>query len=312
MNYDIIGDIHGHYYELTVLLKKMGYQYDGVSWGHPDRRVLFVGDYIDRGPMIPQVIQLVQDMTKNHQAIALMGNHELNAILFNQKKETGGYVREHSIKNWHQHSETLSQFNQLKDADKKYAEFIEWSKALPMYFENEHFRAIHATWHPKSIELLEQMDANKKRGDDFFREAGREGSELYEHTEIILKGIEIPLPDEVSFIDKDGTLREEARIKWWKESSETQANEYIFGADLGDAGGQLASDIFDSEWFYAEEKPVFFGHYWLRNQIQIQSPYVCCLDYSIGKKDRLVAYRYSGERVLSSGNFVQVGYGELG
>jgi len=46
--YDIIGDIHGHYDVLTILLKKMGYQYDGISWGHRDRKVLLVGDYIDR------------------------------------------------------------------------------------------------------------------------------------------------------------------------------------------------------------------------------------------------------------------------
>lgn len=53
---DFIGDIHEHADKLEKLLIKLGYtQVDG-AYSHPDRKVLFVGDYIDRGPKIRETI----------------------------------------------------------------------------------------------------------------------------------------------------------------------------------------------------------------------------------------------------------------
>ncbi len=46
--FDIIGDVHGCYNELTELLKNLGY--DLNTFTHPDnRKVIFVGDICDRG-----------------------------------------------------------------------------------------------------------------------------------------------------------------------------------------------------------------------------------------------------------------------
>lgn len=50
MAYGIIGDIHGHSTKLEALLGKMGYRQTGGTWRHPDRTVIFVGDFVDRGP----------------------------------------------------------------------------------------------------------------------------------------------------------------------------------------------------------------------------------------------------------------------
>jgi hypothetical protein len=47
--YDFIGDIHGYADKLEALLKKMGYSLKNGAYAHPERKVLFVGDYIDRG-----------------------------------------------------------------------------------------------------------------------------------------------------------------------------------------------------------------------------------------------------------------------
>lgn len=54
--FDVIGDIHGCYAELTELLRELGYEVasDGVAVTPPDgRRAVFVGDYGDRGPDTP-------------------------------------------------------------------------------------------------------------------------------------------------------------------------------------------------------------------------------------------------------------------
>ena len=61
---DLIGDIHGHADELEALLKKLGYAVKNGSYAHPERTVLFVGDYIDRGPKIRETLDLVRRMVE--------------------------------------------------------------------------------------------------------------------------------------------------------------------------------------------------------------------------------------------------------
>ena len=52
--YDIIGDIHGYADVLETLLRKLGYEKPTGIWRHPaGRKVLFLGDFIDRGPDDP-------------------------------------------------------------------------------------------------------------------------------------------------------------------------------------------------------------------------------------------------------------------
>jgi len=52
-------------------------------------------------------------MVDSGDAIALCGNHEHNAICFNMMMQNG-YLREYSIKNIKQHSETLMQYHELR------------------------------------------------------------------------------------------------------------------------------------------------------------------------------------------------------
>lgn len=61
-NYDIIGDIHGHAEALRRLLQKMDYREDGGVFRHPDRQVIFVGDFIDRGPEQREVLRVARAM----------------------------------------------------------------------------------------------------------------------------------------------------------------------------------------------------------------------------------------------------------
>jgi len=62
---DLIGDIHGHADKLEELLLKLGYTKNRGAFSHPDRKVLFVGDYIDRGPKIKETLQIVKGTSKN-------------------------------------------------------------------------------------------------------------------------------------------------------------------------------------------------------------------------------------------------------
>ncbi|MGH9056608.1 MAG: polynucleotide kinase-phosphatase [Acidimicrobiales bacterium] len=81
--FDVIGDIHGCYAELTDLLRELGYQVaaDGVEVTPPaGRRAIFVGDYGDRGPDTPAVLKLVMSMAEAGTAICLPGNHDIKLV----------------------------------------------------------------------------------------------------------------------------------------------------------------------------------------------------------------------------------------
>jgi protein phosphatase len=78
--FDVIGDIHGCYSELTHLLGRLGYEIasDRVTVTPPaGRRAVFLGDYGDRGPDTPAVLKLVMAMAGAGTAICLPGNHDI-------------------------------------------------------------------------------------------------------------------------------------------------------------------------------------------------------------------------------------------
>jgi protein phosphatase len=83
--FDIIGDVHGCYEELTTLLDKLGYRIENGSAGAkaipPDgRRAIFVGDLVDRGPKIPEVLRLVMRMVEDGTAFCVPGNHDMKLM----------------------------------------------------------------------------------------------------------------------------------------------------------------------------------------------------------------------------------------
>ena len=85
--FDVIGDVHGCLDELLVLLDRLGYavardeQGRAVDAEHPrGRRVIFVGDLVDRGPSSVGVLRLAMGMTAAGHALAVPGNHEAKLI----------------------------------------------------------------------------------------------------------------------------------------------------------------------------------------------------------------------------------------
>ncbi len=77
---DVIGDIHGCFNELVVLLGKLGYEVDRKNCrliSTPmERRIVFVGDFTDRGPEPVKVLRLVMDAIHRGIAYSVRGNHE--------------------------------------------------------------------------------------------------------------------------------------------------------------------------------------------------------------------------------------------
>ncbi|WJI59683.1 polynucleotide kinase-phosphatase [Mesorhizobium sp. C432A] len=83
--FDVIGDVHGCADELQTLFCQLGYS---IAWsdGHGDRtvtvtppegrKIVFVGDLVDRGPNVPDVLRIAMSMVAAGTAYCVQGNHE--------------------------------------------------------------------------------------------------------------------------------------------------------------------------------------------------------------------------------------------
>lgn len=313
---DLIGDVHGHADELVELLTKLGYSKNDNVYSHPERKALFVGDYIDRGPKIRETLQIVKGMVDHGSAIALLGNHEYNALTFHLKHPKGGYLREHSIKNIVQHYQTLHQFRnrkELPEGEKEYEAYLEWFKTLPLFYETETFRAVHACWDYKSIAYLKLHLPNNRLTDDLIRESVEKDTELYNAIEITLKGKELSMPDGKPFEDEDGNPRFEMRYKWWEDLSKMTYDKIKMHPinELPEIAIEVSA-IKDNDYYRKDDKTVFFGHYWLKmKELAKDRPRsfrdnICCLDYSVAKGGHLVAYSFDDELKLDEQKFTWV------
>jgi protein phosphatase len=78
--FDIIGDVHGCFEELSELLRSLGYiinYNERYVVSHPHgRKAIFLGDLVDRGPNTPDVLELVMDMVEAGAALCVPGNHD--------------------------------------------------------------------------------------------------------------------------------------------------------------------------------------------------------------------------------------------
>jgi hypothetical protein len=308
MNYDLIGDIHGHSQPLTELLTKLEYQLvDGV-YRHPERQVVFLGDFIDRGPDQRGVLEVVRPMIDEGAALSVMGNHEFNAISYYtlDPDDHNRHLRVHTAKNRKQHQVFLEVFEGSSD----YAEAIEWFRTLPLWLELDGIRVVHACWDEALMRLLQDKhpSINEYLDDDLLVAASRKGSEEYEAVETLLKGKEIKLPDGQSFFDKDGNARHNVRVRWF-DGGATTYQEAFLGPEQ--ARSHIPEDPIGTDHliqYSHNDPPVFLGHYWLDTEPEVLASNVACLDYSVAAKSggKLVAYRWDGEQELSDENFVFV------
>jgi len=91
MTYDVIGDIHGHAEELRTLLQQLGYEERNGRYVAEGRNAIFVGDFIDRGPAIREVLQIARAMVSRNGAYAVLGNHEFNALCYHTPDPVGSF-----------------------------------------------------------------------------------------------------------------------------------------------------------------------------------------------------------------------------
>lgn len=298
MKIDVIGDVHGRLQQLTRLLARLGYTTRNGVWQHPDRKALFIGDLVDRGPDVPGVLALVKAMVDAGHAEMVLGNHEFNLLCWYTPDDKGGYLRPRTERN----AEMIAQTSPYFDGNpEEAAMYLEWFRSLPIRLERNGARFVHAYWGDRELELLDGRNTLDECGwgDPLFRK-----KPLGMAVELLIKGPEIRLPERHYTIDRQGSKRKKARVAWWKDGharsirdlilpyTPTLPEDHIPDADLG---------VYES--YAPAAPPVFIGHYGFKAFPGLLAPNVACVDYQGSDGDWIGAYRWDGESRLCVSEF---------
>lgn len=127
-----IGDVHGCAEELEILLNQL-------PLSNTDT-VVFLGDYVDRGPNSKKVIDLIIDLKKRCNVVALKGNHESMMIDFindPSSAQAGLFIMNGG-------SSTLASYTLRADQFVIPDEHIEFLQQLKVCYETEDFFFVHA------------------------------------------------------------------------------------------------------------------------------------------------------------------------
>lgn len=135
---DVIGDIHGMYHELENLLKKMGYEVFNNKISHPEgRKIVFLGDYVDRGYDSINTLKLVKNAVESGH-YAIRGNHEEMLLQSFNSDTVPGRVNVKSIAA----AGTLDKLLRLPKDEQ--VELVEFIKRLPAYLTHQEYALVHA------------------------------------------------------------------------------------------------------------------------------------------------------------------------
>lgn len=329
--YDVVGDVHGHADRLVALLRELGYAERSGTWRHAHRTAVFVGDLIDTGPQQLEVLRIVRAMIDDGTALAVLGNHEFNAISWvTRDPETGERCRPDTPKNRSQHQAFLAQ---VGEDTAEHRRWTDWFTTLPMWVDLVGLRVVHACWDPDAMAAIEPaLDPDRSlnehtvvaAADRTVADPGQPPT-AYEAVEHLLKGPEVQLPAGFAYADKSGHCRDRARMRWWDPRAITLRRAALVppGAMSCDAGdgtdpadrpdaAPAAQELPDTPITdrvpvpYTDGIPVVFGHYWCNDRFEVVTDTAVCVDYSAGRGGPLAAYRWSGETKLRRDHLVMV------
>ena len=135
-----ISDIHGCYKELLQLLRKLTIT--------PETLIIFMGDYVDRGPQSKEVIDLIISLIEQCCVVTLKGNHEdmmYEALVNNSDRDVrmwmtnGGYQ---TLLSYGDIETVLADIRELPEVLKHHLNFI---KTLELYYETDTHIFVHAS-----------------------------------------------------------------------------------------------------------------------------------------------------------------------
>lgn len=287
----IIPDIHADAKRLELALTHAG-----------EGPIAFLGDFIDQGPWSKSepadgaVLTRVRDLIDAGRAVAIMGNHELNAILYHRFDAEGRPLRKHSDKNAAQHKSFLDEFGL---ATPKALAWTQWfMDTLPLWHEGEGFRLVHAYWSDADIALIKARRPDGKLKAEDLPEVALESTPFGQAVKRITSGPEVPLPDGYFMTDSKGIQRREVRLRWWGKARTWKDAALSVPDPFALPDLELPPDLIAAADFSAAT-PTFIGHYKMVGNPKKDSAHVLCLDYPYSS----CAYSFQGESEIKREHF---------
>lgn len=291
---DIVGDVHGEIDALKALLRHLGYHDTPASAlaparapgsqpprmaenpPEPLRRLVFVGDLIDRGPDSVAVVRLIRQLIDSGRALAVMGNHDLNAVLGTPKAENGWFFGHRPPGPPGKNPERAVR------SDEERQEILALLRGLPLALERGDLRVVHAAWDEEAIDAL--RGASTADLAEIYNEHVQSAKALAEATDdpvertLILQNhnpVKRITSGPEQRADKPfeaaGKLRYAARAPWWDRQGEGPM------CVIGHYSRTEVQDHVKTSGLFGDLHPY-----------AAMGPYgnVACIDYSVGYRHR--------------------------
>jgi hypothetical protein len=170
---DIVGDIHGLYDDFVLMIESLGYTVEnGIIKHSQNRKILFLGDVVDRGQKSIEMLKLVYNSVTYGGHFAIIGNHENKILQFKKHYDKFGKVNASSFAS----SETVLELLKLDHREMmKYIAFIE---KLPAYYTIGDIALVHANidwFQPNKV-----VKSNLMYGNGKVRETDHRYQKLYD------------------------------------------------------------------------------------------------------------------------------------
>ena len=291
IRYTVIPDIHADLERLNWSIKKA-----------QGSKIIFLGDLIDAGKLVIKpddlgVLQKVSQLIYDGQASCILGNHELNAILFHRRSSASNeHLRSHKEQNSKQHKSFIEAFG-VESSDA-----LSWTawmlKTLPLWLELDGLRIAHACWSEKAINIVKKRRPSGHLQLEDLEEIAAKTTEFALAVETITSGPEARLPVGYSFTDNGGNTRDHVRLSWWNAENTTWTKAALSVPDLSQLPTDGLPPELMSEIYSMDAIPVLVGHYKMKGMPTLQSANATSLDYPMNK----CVYHWSGESTLQSQN----------
>ncbi|MDD4109625.1 MAG: metallophosphoesterase [Prolixibacteraceae bacterium] len=303
--YDIIGDVHGHAQPLKKMLINLGYQKTEQGFYNPDRKAIFVGDFVNRGPNIRKTIRIIRNMVENGNAFAVLGNHELNFLISGFRGRAGEVIVKPPVKNSIAGLKTLREFSEYED---EWISHLNWLRTLPFFLELDGIRVIHACWADSAVEYLRENIAGEKIKKRILKYIYKNpDSEMARNIGLVTKGPHFKMPGDLKIINNKGVSPRSFRIRWWEDPIGKTFEAISFESKFKLPEYTVPNEIMPQFYPYEKINPIlFFGHYCRFRGPHIISSNLCCVDSCVAGSKSLTAYHWDGEAELKESNIVKV------
>lgn len=272
-----------------------------LALARPGEPVAFLGDLIDAGDAVERpddraVLERVRALVEAGRATAILGNHEVNALLYHRKGVDGAVLRERSDKNAKQHRSFVEAFG---FATPEALGWTEWFLTLPLWRDLGGLRLVHACWDDEAVATVAARRPDGRLREEDLAEVAEKDTPFARAVERLVTGPEARLPDGGTFEDAGGETRRDVRLRWWAGARTWRAAALSVPDPSALPEGEVPPDAVT---LYPEgAPPALCGHYKMRGPPAIETPRAACLDYPGAP----VAYRWEGEARLDPRNLLR-------